>query len=44
MKRAKNKIITTLLAVAMAFSLTACGVSQDNLDSAVANRLLRFIL
>ncbi len=35
MTRAKNKIITTLLAVSIAFSLTACGVSQDNLDSAV---------
>ncbi len=35
MKRVKNKLITTLLAVTMAFSLTACGISQDNLDSAV---------
>ncbi len=35
MKRVKSKLITTLLAVTMAFSLTACGISQDNLDSAV---------
>ncbi len=35
MTRAKTKIIISLLAVTMAFSLTACGVSQDNLDNAV---------
>ena len=34
MKRAKNKIITTFLAVTMAFSLTAC-TNQDDIDNAV---------
>ena len=37
MKRNKTitKLVAILIAVTMAFSLTACGVSQDNLDSAV---------
>ena len=37
MKRNKTitKLLAILIAVTMAFSLTACGVSQDNLDSAV---------
>ena len=35
MKRAKTKIITTLLAVTMAFSLTAC-TNQDDIDNAVS--------
>ena len=37
MKRNKTitKLLAILIAVTMAFSLTACGVSQDNLDRAV---------
>lgn len=35
MKQGKNKLITTLLAVTMALSLTACG-SKENIDDAIA--------